>query len=84
MPLFWTRHTPIGSAKEKWLTVWLESKGNWQINHDADTKAYLLIDAAMPWDVPASAVMGTFGTLEEAKAHAEKTEPTDWSTWFIQ
>ena len=52
-----------------WGGIWDSSDG-WQVNKRTDSKEYLLIDATMPSDWPASPVLGKFNTLREAKDHA--------------
>lgn len=79
----WVKREAVESpAKRFYSDIW--DGDGWQINKSAEPgdKPYLLIDAVMP-HIPASAVMGSFATLEQAQQEAERRGRPDWSDFDV-
>lgn len=69
-----TEGTPAGRY---YSGIW--DGDGWQINKRLEDGRFDLIDAVMPWWVPASGVVKTFDTLEGAQAEADRRGRPDWS-----
>lgn len=75
----WVKRAEVPSAADVYSDIW--DGDGWQINQQKEEadKPFLLLDAMMPHWVPASSVIGTFATLEEAMSHAASLGKPDWS-----
>jgi hypothetical protein len=75
----WTKRENIHPAAAlAYSEIW--DGAGWQINKSTgdEVMPFVLIDATMPHDMPASPIMGRFASLEEAQAKAAEFGPPDW------
>lgn len=77
----WTKRELKDDPNSLWSDIW-DYPDVWQINKAKEDGKYHLLDAAMPWWIPASSFLGKFDTLEEAQAQAASMELYDWSEWM--
>lgn len=71
----WTEREVPAPAQQHYSKIW--DGDGWQINRALDG-SFILIDGVMPL-MPASPVMGSFATLDDAQAEAERRGRPDWS-----
>lgn len=75
----WVKRDEVPKAADLYSDIW--DGDGWQINKakEGREKPFVLLDAVMPSWVPASGVVGTFATLEDAMAHADAIGRPDWA-----
>lgn len=82
VPDVWTKRDRVPDEASDYEEIWDHHLGWWQINRNKHSGKFILLDALMPWDAPASPVVGTFLKLEEAQEKADQEGKPDWDEWI--